>query len=235
MRLRYLITVLFAGLLCVPFSVFAKSKPEALPPLQQACVGCGFKHGCASCVGGGTAVYCETFNCGACEEDGYCVPGTTRASLAVSDSSGKLRQIRLSEKVIRQISALHPRFAITLAEMNVYGFSPGKRRVYWTPVELTSSDVEAFLHKGTHASFFDDYDEKARALNRLIQAGELSRIVYAISIENTDTAWSIKVEVQGDLTAVDPTFSTLEIQVKTSKATQTLGQSSRNKERWQIR
>lgn len=236
MRQRYFIpAVLFASLFCLPFSAIAKSEPEAAPSLQEGCTSCGYnKQGCASCLGGGTATFCVAFSCGACEQEGQCNPLPTRASQAISDSA-KQQHIRLSEKVIRQIAALHPRFAITLIEMNGFGFSPGKRTVFWTPVELTSSAVDAFLSKGTHGSFFDQYDEKARSLNRLIQAGELSSIVYSVSIENTDGLWSIKLQVQGDLATVDPAFSTLEIQVKAKASQGAQTGQTQNKERWEIR
>lgn len=234
--------ILFAAVLCISVSVSAKSNPEGTAPFPQECVGCGFKHNCQVCVGGGAAVYCITFNCGACEEDGECAPGQLRVhsagtdgSKAVTDGSKSVQDLKLSEKVIRKIGAVHPRFAITLAEMNGYGFYPGKRRVYWTPVELTSSDVEAFLDKHAHSDFFEQYNERARSLNSLIQKGEISRIVYAISVEKTDASWSIKMQVQGDLAVVDPFYSTLEIQVKESQAAKALGKSPQNKERWQIR
>jgi len=43
---------------------------------SSACVHCAFNAGgCRSCTGGGNALYCETFNCSVCSEEGECVNG----------------------------------------------------------------------------------------------------------------------------------------------------------------
>lgn len=240
MKQRHLVgVILFASLLCLPSLEFAKSKPKTTPRPRPVCVQCSFNGDCRSCTGGGTAVYCETFNCGACSEEGECSGhghgGILQATQAVPDSK---QPLRLSGKVIREIGAKHPRFAITLAEMNVYGVSPGKRRVYWTPIPLTTSDVAAFLSKEAHSRFFKQYDKDVRKLNRLIQKGELSDIVYAISIKDTeDGYWSIEMKVETELAAasVDPGYSTLEIDVRVTPAVQnSLGQPSRKKVTWRL-
>lgn len=231
---RLIGTILFVSLLCMPLWVFANNKPKAQPRPVRFCVQCSFHGSCRSCKGGGGGVYCDTFNCGACEEIDQCI-STDRVNQTPSDSK---QPLKLSAKVIREISVKHPRFAVTLAEMNVYGITPGERRVYWTPVELSPSDVEAFLNKEAHSRFFKRYDTKVRRLNGLIQKGEISDIVYAISIKQTEEgSWSIKMQVEGETTAasVDPAYSKLEIKVATQPAQTALGQqSSRKIVTWEI-
>ncbi|HKQ04859.1 MAG TPA: hypothetical protein VJ464_06990 [Blastocatellia bacterium] len=140
--------------------------------------------------------------------------------------------------MIRNIAEKHARFAATLAEMNVYGITPGTRRVYWTPYPLSSPDIEAFLNKSGHSRFFKHYDAEVRKLNVLIQKGELSDIVYDISIKQTeDGAWSIKLQVEDETAAasVDPAYSRLEIQVAARPAQAAAAQQPpRTKVTWQI-
>lgn len=231
-----IVAVLFATLLCAPLSIPTTGTPNSRPD----CVKCGFNGSCRSCVGGTRALYCETFNCGACQETGYCSgSGPDEVLQARLQGPEREQDIEIPPSVIRDIGAKHPRFAITLAEMALYGISPSDRRVYWTPVTLSSSDVEPFLNKAAHRRFFKQYDREVRRLNSLIQKGAISDIVYAISIKETENSWSIKMQIEGDLAvaSVDPSYSTLEIQIESPQvATQaTSGQQlSRHKVTWQI-
>src|ERR1051325_3688849 len=140
MRLPHLIkVVLFASLLCLPFSAFANGKPKSRPQPVRSCAACTFYNSCRTCTSGGRGgIYCDTFNCGSCQESGQCML-TDSVHRAPSDTN---QSIKLSAKIIRDISTKHARFAITLAEMNVYGFAPGERRIYWTPIKFAPSDVE---------------------------------------------------------------------------------------------
>lgn len=228
-------TVLCAALLCTPLSVLANSKPRTRPHARRECVTCGFQGDCRICVGGGDSAYCQTFNCGACSTGGTCLGLDMWSTQVASDGN---QSLRISSKVIRDIGTKHPRFAITLAEMNSYGISTGERRVYWTPIPLTPPDVEAFLNKETHTRFFERYDRKVRRLNRLIQQGELSDIVYAVSVEQPkEGSWSITIRVKGDLagaTADESVYTTLEIEVGDDQPS--LGQGASQKiVKWQLR
>lgn len=228
--------IFLVSLLCIPLSVFASNKSKARSHPVRNCVQCGFQGTCRTCKGGGSGLYCDTFNCGACQEGDNCV-STLSATPPPVDSK---QPLKLSAKVIRAIGAKHARFAITLAEMNVYGITPGERRIYWTPVKFSPSDVDAFLSKEAHSRFFKQYDTEARRLNALIQKGELSELVYAISIKQTeDGSWSIKMKIDGEAAvaaaSIDPAYSTLEIKVVPRLAETTLGQqSSKRKVTWEI-
>ena len=242
---RYILSAaLCASLLYIPFAVFA-SNPKTAPHPRPVCVHCTFNGGCRACSGGGGALYCETFNCAACSEEGECdggPGGILRASPKIAAVAKSEEPLRISARIIRDIGMMHPRFAITLAEMNGYGgVSSGERRIYWTPIKFSSSDVEKFLKKEAHSKYFKQFDREVRRLNGLIQTGELSDIVYRVSTKQTDDGgWSIKMHVESVLTAastVDPAFSTLQIQARSSQAAQAaVGDRSRTKTtfEWQI-
>lgn len=247
MKKRYWVGGIFlvAGLLCIPASGFANSKIKAAAGApQSSCVRCAFNPmGCRTCTGGGTGLFCETFNCGLCEEDGECALGIqsgkgTVQSAAVTDTQDK-EPLRISSRVIREIGSVHPRFAITLAEMSGYGISPGEHRLYWTPIKFSSEDVERFLNKETNSKYFRRYNQDVRKLNRLIQKGELSDIVYRVSTKQTEEgSWSIRMQVTSDMAAasmVDPAYATLQMNVSASPAVQgAVGARSQKKETWQI-
>jgi hypothetical protein len=233
--------ILCASLLWIPLSVFANSKLKARPNPRRFCVQCAFNRvQCRTCTSGNHSIFCDTFNCGACEEVDDCSGGPGGILEVKQLPSGNQKSLKLPTKLIRDIGAEHARFAITLAEINEKGgLTPGKRRVYWTPVKLSSSDVEAFLNKGTHTRFFKQYDDEVRRLNALIQKGELSDIVYAISIQQTEEgSWSLNMQVEDGVTEAtgDPVASTLEISVVSVQPAQaTVGQhSSRKKFTWKL-
>jgi hypothetical protein len=243
MRKRHLASViLLVGLLCIPLTELANTKPKATPGLRQvACVSCGYNNGnCRTCVGGGTATYCTTFNCGLCGEDGECSQNLSSAKPSIQSvtTTKEKEPLTISSSVIRDIGLAHPRFAITLAEMNVYGISPGEQRLYWTPKTFSSSDVEMFLNKGAHSKYFRQYDREIRGINRLIQKGELSDIVYRISTKLTeDGSWWIRMQVESDLTSAasvgDPSYSTLVMHVGTIESVQ--GALGESRVTWQLR
>ena len=223
-------------ILCRQFTAFGEGDPKPRSLSRPACVQCGFRDDCRSCVSGGNASFCETLNCGACEESGDCAQVFITQEQAIRREPAE--PLTLSSKVIKDIGLTHPRFAATLAEMGVYGITPGTRRVKWTPVPLTPSDVEAFLGKDAHRRFFKQFDKEARRLNRLIQNGELSDIVYAVSINaNDDGSWSLQLKLTSDpsTATVDPPYSTLDLQVAGPQAALSTsdGQSKRNVT-WQI-
>lgn len=250
LKRRYLPGVLVvSGLLCLHGFAIANTKPR-LTTRPRVCVQCSFNGGgCRTCMGASSGgFYCETFNCGLCSEDGECGGGpggilSARQASIQSVTDKVVREpLKISSQVIRSIATMHPRFAITLAEMNNYGgVSTGERRIYWTPIKFSSSDVERFLKKEAHTKYFKQYDRTVRRLNGLIQTGELADIVYRVSTQQTeDGTWSIKMHVESDLTAastVDPAFSTLQIQAHSSQSVQsTVGDRSRTKTafEWQI-
>lgn len=232
--------VLFIVLVSAPITGLAKSDPK--PKRQQvACVQCAVEDGCKTCVAGGSALRCRTFNCAACETSGTCNSGGGGAvdpgeGGGFSLDSRDKQSLRLSPVIIRDIGTRHPRFAVTLAEMTSYGISPGERHVYWAPVSLSSADVEPFLNKAAHSLFFERFDEQTRKLNRLIQKGELTDIIYHILVTRSDEgAWLIKMHVEGEvvISSGDPAYSALEIRIEPVHSS--FQQESRNIITWHIR
>ena len=248
MKQRYLAgSILFAGI-CIALPSFANSKPKTSTRLSEACVQCAFNGGgCRTCIGGGFALYCETFNCGLCGTEGECSGGIQSAKPSIqtvsTQSVANIRDeepLRISSDVIRNIGAVHPRFAITLAEMNVYGISPGERRLYWTPKTFSPADVENFINKEANSKYFVKYNREVRRLNRLIQKGELADIVYRVSTKLTEEgSWSIKLQVESGLAAAslvkDPAYTTLEIEASSTQSVQGVSaERPQKKFTWQI-
>jgi len=89
---------------------------------------------------------------------------------------------KVSQSLILDIAKRHPRFAATLANQNIYGFELGKSEVNWTPIELACSEIPAFLNKAENKAFFDRYNEKAKEINRQVEAGKGSMILYEMNV-----------------------------------------------------
>jgi hypothetical protein len=115
---------------------------------------------------------------------------------------------------IREIGAKHPRFAVTLIHMNEYGITPRESRFYWTPVKLWPEDVERFSDKTNQGAFFTAYDREVRHMNELIQAGQLTKVIYLISVgQQPDGWWSITIRVKDEPPSVDPPHKALKLDI----------------------
>jgi len=207
-------------LLVVPFGN-AKNRLNTRKVVRPSCITCGWQGNCRSCVGGGNKQYCRTPDCSTCDESGACEGGdggglqpessqTKQTDRVGTGNSSKT--FRLSPKLIKEVGISHPRFGATLANLNMFGFSVGDHTIHWTPVEITSSDMEAFLDRKSHERFFRKYNQRACATNTLIQKSEVEEIVYMVTITRQDAnTWTIKLQVQGSpvVTLSDPGYSTL--------------------------
>jgi hypothetical protein len=85
---------------------------------------------------------------------------------------------KLDAALILDIGKEHPRFAATLANQNIFGIQFGKARVNWTPIELTSAEIPAYLDKPAHKAFFEDLEKRSREINLQVEAGKISPILY---------------------------------------------------------
>jgi len=132
------------------------------------------------------------------------------------------KAFRLESDIIREIARAHPRFAATLANINVFGFDPKLRvyRVHWTPVEISSDDIDAFLDRHAHPGFFEQYNRRGRELNRLIQKGSLEKILYILTVASSKNATMISLSVRNDLRTIpaDPPYSALEMTLQDEDA-----------------
>lgn len=201
----------------------------------QCVVACGIENGCQVCVGGTTGRICFTSDCNNCTTSGTCGRpglGEIRTFIVESPNRDEIKRspesipqqdpepeaqesFRLDRDTIKEIAIVHPRFAATLANINVYGFSPELKvyRVHWTPVELSPDDIDAFLDKSANPEFFERYNRRGQELNRLIQKGLMEVIVYDLTVESSVNTRTIKLSVRNDPAkiTVDPQYSLLEI------------------------
>lgn len=202
--------------------------------VSAQCVVCklqGVWWSCAGTTGDGGDRCPEVF-CSSCTVAGVCSgagdlaindPGLRfeKASLSigkpcVATGTEKIAPIYFSPEMIRQIAAKHPRFAASLASLNKNG-GIGYRtyRRYWTPVELRTEDIEYFLRPTKEsAEFSDRLNAQAKEVNKLILAGSIKPIIYAISVkDSSQSSSSVKVVrlqvIQGS--NIDPPYSSLEI------------------------
>jgi hypothetical protein len=202
------------------------SKPNSRPgsvvfPRIVDCVHCAMRGDCRSCQGGGSSSDCGTPDCSSCWESGSCdtgsgIGGILKASAQSGSPSGSAAEtpLRIDKGVIQEIGAVHPRFGATLANINVFGFYDGTQHVYWTPVEISAKDIDAFLSRREHPEYFAKLNNRARRFNRLIQEGKLSEIVYDVVVASSDSKTrTIKIQVRNAPAnlSVDPPYSSLEI------------------------
>lgn len=239
-----------------------------------SCVQCGFNaNNCRTCVGGGGALMCETFNCGVCEETGDCggeggpegggepspetppkqeepkggapknknknaspkqdPPSNTRnknESTPIPNKEG-----RIDGQTIRRIALMHPRFAATLANLNYASSQSRSITVHWTPVKISSKDIEAFINRKEHYDYFKKFEEESRRLNSLIYTGRLTEIVYNVTIQNPNPyAQIIRIQAVGEYasSSMDPAYSLLEVRTTYSKSA--VGALARVSTTWQL-
>jgi hypothetical protein len=192
---------------------------------SQGCVHCGLRGDCKICQGGGSAAYCNTPDCSSCWEGGSCEGGgggiggilKANAQAGLPSRSDSEVPLRIGRDVIEEIAAVHPRFGATLANINVFGFYDGLQHVYWAPVKISANDIDAFLSRREHPEYFAKLNNRARRLNRLIQEGKATEIVYDVVVESSDSKTrTIKMEVRSNPAnpSVDPPYSSLQITLR---------------------
>ena len=185
--------------------------------MPDGCVTCGWNGRCRTCVGGGSGANCDTIDCSTCSPGGTCntnIEAVQQEVTVVPPTSEN--PLRLNFALIKDIAAKHPRFGATLANRNMFGFLPGTRTIYWTPIEITPNDIDAFLNRKNNEAFFRKYNERAGEINVRIQKGEVQEIVYKLFVEQPDAStWTIKLQLANSpqLPECDPPFSTLEIKL----------------------
>lgn len=201
------------ALLFLPSTIEA-SGPFSTQSTPIDCAKCIDDGGCFACTGGGLARTCRTSGCH------ICILGTV-CSNTTGDGPAGYQEVRilsrlkvvLNAQTIKEIAVAHPRFAVTLAGMNEFGFDPGTFQVIWTPVPIELADVDAFINKDRYPDFHRDLDLKGQKLRNLVRRGELFDVVYRVSVEDKDSNTRlIKLEVEKG-SDIDPPFSRLEISI----------------------
>lgn len=142
-----------------------------------------------------------------------CDPNTLKA-IARDDATQRMAPLKFDLGTIREIAAVHPRFAATLASLNHKGGLGYKVSHHsWTPVELKAEDVEWwFRPKEEAAPFFRDLNQRARSINKLILSGAVAPVVYEILVkESADSSTRVMTLRVVSNSPVDPPYSSLEI------------------------
>lgn len=198
---------------------------------------------CWECVASdeSNAISCPEVSCYSCRSQGVCIiqnlikpqnlqendataqkvlrpacdPKTLEA-IARDDAALRIAPLKFDPSTIREIAAVHPRFAATLASYNRTGGLTYKvSSQAWTPVEIKPEDVEWWFKSAEDAApFFGALCQKAQGINKLILRGEVAPVVYQISVNDSgDTATQIVTLQAISTSPTDPPFSSLQIVV----------------------
>lgn len=206
------------------------------------CVQCKAENGCRVCKGGGDANSCMTGpDCEACVEIGICPPGS---GFAEGESCNNLELtrggkslIKLPVQTIREIAAVHPRFAASLAKINTFGFGNGPYRVSWTPLEMNVGDVERYINPKTRSDkALSDRKKEVFRINQLIEQGLEKDIVHRITVEELDFSTKLIKLQDHSAFAADPSYSVLELRYSpvSNEARSAAGSVSEAKIEWRI-
>jgi hypothetical protein len=213
--------------------------------LKAQCVKCNVNEStwCWECVASdeSAAIRCPEVSCYSCRSNGVCIiqngiggqnsqeigasvqsivrpacDSKTLEAIARDDAALRMAPLKFDPQIIREIAAVHPRFAATLASYNrTGGLSYKVSHQAWTPIELEAADVEWWFKSSEDASpFFSSLCQKAQPVNKLIRSGEVIPIVYDISVtESADSATRVISLQAASRSAIDPPYSLLEIVV----------------------
>jgi hypothetical protein len=149
------------------------------------------------------------------------------------------RPFWLNPRLLHDIAVVQPRFAATLALLNKAGFVLNQKvQVYWTPVEIKSGEIGAFLDEDNHKEYFRTFNERARELNRRIRAGDLAAIIYEITLAEEDLntrVISLRVIDPGNTPFTDvPYYKSLTIGLLHPVPGEAAQRSAGTLARWQI-
>jgi len=226
------------------FTVSTTRVPDFSSTVAIACVKCQVNEAtsCWECVATelneAGAIRCTHVTCYDCAVEGVCLPPGDESpsppqtalihsqfsihtflpkSQQKNASSQLIPPLKIDPGVIRQIAAVHPRFAATLATFNLRGgLGATTAMQHWTPVDISAEDVEWWLKpEKDSAIFFEGVNEKAREINRLILQGKLAPVVYAISVDLSEQILTLRVISNGS--AKDPNYSLLQIKLADKK------------------
>jgi len=180
------------------------------------CVHCAFSEDHSRVCKGGPGD--AGFACYALDSSSCIVmePLIENSATSASTFSSVSTPLRLDKKLIRDIAAKQPRFAATLANLDIFGFQAAVYHIYWTPVKIAAGDVDMFLNRRTSHAFFSALDESARKLNGAIERGTASEIRYDLAVESPDAASRvIRIEFKSPRTSLqgDPSYSLLQIRL----------------------
>jgi hypothetical protein len=133
-------------------------------------------------------------------------------------------KVELDADIIRQISAVHPRFAMALALLSKNEDFSDYAKVYLRAVNITPADVEAYLNRNSKSSPLSM--EEIRQLQSAPVTPETELIIYEINFTQADdsTKGTLRLRVVQGATG-DPALNLLEIDL-----TQT--PSGTNQQRW---
>jgi hypothetical protein len=130
------------------------------------------------------------------------------------------RRLTLDPDVIRRIAEAAPRFAMALAVVNREGgFAKSPSRMYLTPIELTTSDIEAYIAPGElPAEYVKEMATRTAQVNAQIAKGQVAPVLYTIEPERFGSMNPVvRVRVQ-QTSLADPSYSELVLRFSIGRA-----------------
>jgi hypothetical protein len=124
----------------------------------------------------------------------------------------------LSDETIREIAAVHPRFAATLARIRNVPVSSGTHQVYWTPVGFTAKDVERYITPQDQSKALSQSQQEAvRRANLEVEEGKLTNISYLVTVNALDASSGRLILEVTSGSYLDPAYSGLELRYTNDK------------------
>lgn len=172
--------------------------------------------GCCTCrtnFRGNGYCQCEYEDCGTCYYGGTTCWNDGVPSECNQDRSQPIALL-IDPEIIRQIAAVHPRFAstvISLAQRSQKGTDLSYGKAYLTPVPITASDIEILLQPDDSkekVEFKKAWDIKARELN----FQKVQPVIYIYTLEEDGSSATLRLVVS-ESSRVDPPANSLSIKL----------------------
>lgn len=146
-------------------------------------------------------------------------------------ASGVESSFKFAPNTIRELAAIHPRFAATLAGLNKAGGpTDNYSKIFWAPVDISTADVEYWLKpEQESATFFEQFNRKAKRANTKVKKGKLEPVIYEITFEEGPSSSLATLELRVIKGAPnDPPYSSMELKLAGS------GKLGLDKKEWHV-
>jgi hypothetical protein len=125
-------------------------------------------------------------------------------------SEGICSEMNFDPAIIREIAAIHPRFAATLAKLRgMTAAQASHARIYWVPIEITLEDIEQWLGSELESAPF------LRKLHTRVQQaskrGPVKPLAYELTCEVNPDSTQATLKLQVIKEGADSQYSSLEL------------------------
>lgn len=197
--LRLTLILVVFGLPLLASSNSIAGKPD---PGQGGCTICENFGGCFVCVGAWNGYFsCQAW----CDMCVYwtgpgCSPEIENMAKRPADSPRKMtsRVLKAQSKSIRDVAASDPYLALVLLKLREIPIMSESGTLKLSPVAISATDIEDLLDSGRLGSRkFDRLHREAMTVNRSIESGKISPVVYSITVQDFDSAAPvIRIQVE---------------------------------------